>query len=361
MRAGRFAPLLIVCAAGLSPVLIAQEASSGFDLRATVSGQGMVSRELTESPTSGAPATAGFRSVAYPTWKINDNWFVSGALEFVTRPYFYEDLSESGYGAKGYVLQASLNYSQISGSRSLLVRIGQLSSTFGSFLLRYDDASNPLVDLPLEYGYYYSPISTLGVAGGEVDVTRAKWDARAQFANSSPANPRSLFARDQYGNWAGGGGYTIRQGFRVGASAYHGPYLDREYKYFWLGEAPPSTTPADALGLDASWAHHHTVAQGEVQHFVLPYTVLPTRREWAAYAELRQTLAPRWYVAGRAGMTEANGSAIRNLETTAGYRPNRFQVLKIDYETRYYSEEANRFENTLGFQLVTTLHLSRSE
>jgi hypothetical protein len=111
-----------------------------------------------------------------------------------------------------------------------VVRVGEMSSAFGSFLPRYDDAVNPLIGLPSAYGYYYKAVSILGVAGAQVDVTAGKFDMRAQLANSSPANPRSVFAHDQYANWAGGVGYTIRQGFRIGASSYYGPYLDRHIR-----------------------------------------------------------------------------------------------------------------------------------
>jgi hypothetical protein len=337
----------------------AQEASSGFDLRATLSGQLSASNELTQPPRSGSAVTAGFRSVVYPTWKINDNWFVTGALQFVTRPYFYWDFSTPGYGAKGYVLQASLNYARVSGKGSLLVRAGQLSSVFGSFLLRYDDAENPVVDLPMEYGYYYSPVSTLGLAGAEVDASRGKWDARAQFANSSPANPRSLFAHDQYGNWAGGAGYTIRQGFRVGISGYRGPYLDRQYAYFFPGEANPNTLPAHAWGVDAAWAYGHTSVQGEVQRFVMPYTVIPTYREWAAYTEVKQVVSPRWYLAGRTGLTNANESGeVRNLESAVAFRPDRLQLIKFDYEIEHYDQGSPHNEDTFSVQFVTSLHAS---
>jgi hypothetical protein len=352
--------LLLAALINSGRVLGAQEASSGLDLRATLSGLALTSNGLTEPPRSGAPGTAGSRSLVYPVWKISDNWFVSGALQFVTKPYFYEDFSDTSYGAKGYVLQASLNYSRVSDKGSVLVRAGQLSTVFGSFLLRYDDADNPLVDLPIEYGYYYAPVSTEGVAGGEMDATRGKWDGRVQFANSSPANPRSLFAHDQYGNWAGGGGYTIRQGFRLGVSAYRGPYLNRQYKFFYPGEAPPNTLPAHAVGLDAAWARNHTSVQGELQHFFFPYTVVPDHREWAAYAELKQVLSPRWYIAGRTGLTYANGSQARNFETAAAYRPNRIQLLKFDYEIEYRNSGSLKIENTLAVQLVTTLHGSLS-
>src|SRR6202042_767688 len=127
---------------------------------------------------------------------------------------------------------------------SVLLRAGQMSTAFGSFVLRYDDAENALVDLPISYGYYYAPVSILGVAGAQIDATRGKFDGRLQFANSSPANPRSIFARDQYGNWAGGAGYTIHQGFRIGVDAYRGPYLSRNYAFFLPGEKNPSALPA---------------------------------------------------------------------------------------------------------------------
>jgi hypothetical protein len=345
---------LVACAA--RPVF-AQEASSGVDFRESLSALGVDSNVLSAPPRSGSPLAAGFRSVTYPTWKISPNWGVTGAFQFVTRPYFYEDFDTTGYGAKGFILQSSLNYSRVSDKGSLLLRAGVLSTAFGSFLLRYDDADNPLIDMPPQYGYYYSPVSTTGLPGAQIDATRGKWDGRLQFANSSPANPRSLFAHDQYGNWAGGAGYTIRQGFRVGVDAYRGPYLDRQYPYFYPGERNPSTLPATGLGLDAGWAYGHTTVQVEEDRFVMPYTVIPDFREWAGYFELKQVLTPRWYLAFRPGYTAANeGGDVRCFETAAGFRPDRFQLIKVDYEIEHYTEESPRNQSTLAVQWVTTLH-----
>ena len=342
-------------------ILAAQEANSGFDLRATLSGQFAASNVLTKAPRSGAPATAGFRSVMYPTWKINGNWTATGVWQFATRPYFYEDFSTTGYGANGNLLQASLNYSRISDQGSLLIRAGQLQTVFGSFPLFYDDSENALVDLPIDYGYYGSPVSLYGIAGAQIDGTRAKWDGRAQFANSSPANPRSLFARDQYGNWAGGGGYTIRQGLRVGVSAYRGPYLDRQSPYWVHGEANPNTLPAHALGLDARWAYGHWNVQGEFQGFVFPYTVIPTYRGKGGYAELKRVLNPRWYVAARDGesTSKAAGNA-QCFEGAAGFRPGRLELVKVSYELEHYSTGSVRNENTLAIQFVTSFHAAKA-
>jgi hypothetical protein len=335
----------------------AQEASSGLDLRETLSAQFAASSEFSEAPRSGAPAIIGFRSDTYPTWKFSDHWTLTGAWQLNSRPYFNQDFSNAGDGVNGNILQASLNYSRVSDKGSLMIRAGQLSTAFGSFLLRYDDAENPVVDLPMEYGYYYSPVSNLSIAGVELDGTRAKWDGRVQFANSSPANPRSLFEHDQYGNWAGGGGYTIRQGLRVGVSGYRGPYLDRKYHYFMPGEVSPSKLPAYALGLDASWMRGHWSVLGEVQKFVMPYTLIPVFREQAGYAELKRVLSPRWYIAGRVGYTSNKASGnVQSYEGAAAFRPNRFQLIKIDYELEHYNADRASNDNTLAIQYVTSLH-----
>jgi hypothetical protein len=343
----------------IAPLLHAQEAKYGVDLRATLTGQAVASEQLTSQPRSGSPMIAGSRSVVYPTFKLSDHWFATAAGQLVTRPFYYSDLSSTGYGAKGSLLQASLNYSRVSNKGSLLVRAGELSTTFGSFLLRYDDAENPLVDLPQQYGYYYTTISILPVAGAQVDATRGKFDGRVQFANSSPANPRTIFARDQYANWAGGGGFTIRQGFRVGISGYRGPYLDRHYAYYVPGEENPNKLPARAIGVDANWAHRHTTAFFEAQRFVMPYTKIPDFRDSVGYAEIRQVFGPRWFVAGRYGLSSSNFTGRTNsVEASFGYRLDRFQLLKVDYEYDHSSIPGAQSKNILGIQLISTLHLS---
>jgi hypothetical protein len=347
-----------LCLAAARPAA-AQEAGSGVDLRATLTAQAVGSSELTDAPRSGAPMVAGAHAIVYPTFKFSEHWFVTGAVQFVTDPYYYSDLSNAGYGAQGGLLQATLNYSRVSQKGALLLRAGEMSTAFGSFVLRYDDTDNPLVDVPKQYGYYYTLVSILGVAGAQLDATRGRWDGRLQFANSSPANPRSLFASDQYGNWAGGGGYTIRQGFRVGVSGYRGPYLDRASKFFGPGEANPNTLPAHALGLDANWAHGHTSAYIEVQRFVMPYAAVPTFRESAGYAEVRQVVGPRWFVAGRYGLTDNHfAKRTQTIETAAGFRPNRFQLLKVGYEFNHYGAGSESNDSIVGIQFITTLRKS---
>jgi hypothetical protein len=336
---------LLVCFSIFIRISAAQEAESGFELRTTLSAEAFSSAELTEAPRDGDPASGGFRAMLYPIWKWNSHWSVDGAVQIHSRPYFFEEFETQGYGIKTDILQAHLNYSRFWKKASVVARAGMLSSAFGSFLLRYDDAVNPLIDKPLSYGYY-SGVTTLGLAGAQLDATYGKMDVRAQFVNSSPLNPRSVFDHDQYGNWAGGAGYTIRQGFRVGGSMFRGPYLDRQYRYFFPGEAPPSTLPGTGVGVDVSWGHGPWNAYGEWQRLQMDYHVIPSFHEQFAYGELRRVLAPRWYLAARlTQMTASVGPSARVYEAAVGFRPNTFELVKLEYETN----------KTVAIQFVTTL------
>src|ERR1700733_11958970 len=132
----------------------AQEADSGFELRTTLSAEAFGSDDLTQPPRDGDPVSGGFRAMLYPIWKWNSHWSVDGAVQIRSRPYFFEEFDTQGYGIKTDILQAHLNYSRFWKKASVVARVGMLSSAFGSFLLRYDDAVNPLIDKPLSYGYY---------------------------------------------------------------------------------------------------------------------------------------------------------------------------------------------------------------
>ena len=334
-----------VCLGCLLPlVLLGQEANSGFD-----------SALLTESPRDGSAVSGGFRLLLYPTWKISKHWTVAGTVETVSRPYSVQDFSTQGYGIKTNVLQGYLCYSQFCKGGSVGVRVGQLSTAFGSFLLRYDDAINPLTDVPMSYGYYYSTVTILELAGAQVDVNAGKLDLRAQFVNSSSANPRGILDSDQYGNWAGGVGYTIQQGLRIGASSYRGPYLDRHYAFFFPGEAPPRTLPATALGVEAQWGRGPWNIYSEWQHFRMDYRAISTFIEHTGYAEARLVLSPRWYAATRIGYIRAN--ALRGhqaYEFGVGFRPNRYQLAKLGYEIQQGPQFSGAQGNTLALQFVTT-------
>lgn len=298
----------------------AQEANSGFDLHATLTAMAVGSDALTRGPRYGSPVDVGFNSILYPTWKLNPHWTVSAVFDTYSRPYIAETFSTQGHGINGKLLRADVSWSHTWDDGFVVVRAGQLTTVFGSFPLRYDEAENPLVGKPMQYGYYYKPVSLESVAGVQIDVTLRKWDARAQFANSSPSHPRSVFNTDQYGNYAAGIGYTVRQGFRIGASGYRGPYLDRNEPFFFPGEAKPSALPARALGMDVQWAAGHWYFQGELQHFRFSYQAIPTYRVHAGYAELKRTIGPRWFLALRTGYINPGATTV-GVHTVADSGP----------------------------------------
>jgi hypothetical protein len=350
--------LLLLCAC--LPALRAQEAHAGADLQATVTAEAVYSHELTQPPVNGKPLQAGVRAVLYPTWKISENWAVLGAVQIHSLPCSYEDSPAAGRGFRTSVLQATLGYYRVWKDASLAIRAGKLQSAFGSFLLRYDDAKNPLYGAPLQYGYDSGGVSTLGLTGIQADASHGKWDARAQFVNSSAANPRSIFDKDQYGNWAGGAGYTIRQGLRAGVSVYHGPYLDRGNAAWTGGGRTPGQLPASAWGVEGEWARGHWNAAGEWQHFKQARNGMADYRQNAAYLEIRRVLHPRLYLAVRGGYLHCEiHTGEERYEAAAGFRPNAQQLIKAGFMIeRTTSGELHR---AVELQLITTLRpLSRA-
>jgi hypothetical protein len=194
-----------------------------------------------------------------------------------------------------------------------------------------------------------------GLAGAQVDGTIGKFDMRAQFTNSSPANPRSVFDKDQYANWAGGAGYTIRQGFRVGVSAYRGPYLDRQYEFYFPGEAPPRDLPATAYGLDVQWGRGPWNVYGELSHFQMTYKAIPDFNMHTGYGEVRRVLNPRWYAAGRVGYMRPLGyPGTETYEMAAGFRPTPNQLLKFGYSVVHEAGSSDGLEHGLTIQFVTS-------
>jgi hypothetical protein len=153
----------------------AQEANSGFELRTTITAQGTYSHQSDETENGAV------RVLFYPTLKFDSHWSLDGVVQVHSQPFFFEELSTDYYGIRTDLLQAHLTYSRFWGKKSLRVKAGQLSTAFGSFLLRYDDAQNPLVDIPPTYGYYYDGATTKGLTGAEVDSTLGQLDLRSDF------------------------------------------------------------------------------------------------------------------------------------------------------------------------------------
>jgi hypothetical protein len=334
--------------------LAGQEAAAGMDVRATISGEAIDAKQLTESPRNGTPLDGAFRAVIYPLLKLDEHWTVEGAVQVSSNPYFTEDFTTPGHGVRTRILRANIGYSRSWKSASISIRAGQLASAVGSFDLRYDDAVNPLIDIPVLYGYW-TKMTTMGVAGVQTDLTLGKWDVRAQFVNSSTMDPRSIFDRDQYGNWAGGAGYTIVQGLRVGISGARGPYLNRQWPNFFPGEANPNRLPGSNVGTELQFARGHWNIEAEWAWMLMPYHVIPFIRREGAYIEAKRVLTPRWYVAVRDGYLSTNGDYQQVYEMAAGFRPGVHELVKLGYEVEHDSN-SGQLNRIAMAQFVTTVH-----
>lgn len=328
-----------------------QEARFGFTDPLTITLAGSHSRQ---NPSR--TFTPAIRANFYPSLKLGSNWFAYGAIQVHSSGFFYEELQEQKRHLDIMAIQAYIGYSRVSNGKAITVKAGQLASAFGSFALRYDDSRNWLIDLPQSYGYYYFPVTVAGMPGAEVDVALGKADLRAQLTNSSPSNPRSFRQSDQYANWTFGGGYTIRQGFRIGASGTHGAYLHRQHRFFFPGEAAPKALPATGYGTDVQWGRGRWTANAEAMRFQYPYRAIPYFFNTAFYAEAKFTISARWFLAARSGSRwrTAGLGHDQAYEGAVGYRPAAGHLVKAGYLALRSPFERSTRNNVIGFQYVMT-------
>src|SRR5260370_29356795 len=95
--------------------------------------------------------TGGFRAVPDPPLQLGPHGFASTAIQARFTPYVYYDAYDPEHEWYLETLQAFLGYAVRTEKTSVVIKAGRLSSAFGSFPLRYDDAENPLLDQPLSY------------------------------------------------------------------------------------------------------------------------------------------------------------------------------------------------------------------
>jgi hypothetical protein len=386
----------------LSP-LRAQEASVGVAVPFTMTGSVF--------HDSDGDTSASYRAVFYPTLKLGPKWFIYSAIQVGSQPYSYPE----PYGSKGNfqvrVLQAFLGRTWTAPKVSVTFKAGQLTSVFGSFPLRYDDMANPLIDQPLAYrselklspdqlpcgvsdlarqwisyrgeplanvrfgcggditkGAGILPVTLYGLPGAELDISSGKVDGRVQLTNSSPANPQTLPSGNQQLQWAAGAGYTIRPGFRVGFSVFRGPYLDQDIRELLPIGSTVRNYPATGAGADMQWAKGRFSAEAEWQRFQFNYPQFVASPAVSfGYVELKAILTPRLYAATRIGYQSYNAvqderitsadpflSGRRSYEFALGYRPNRRQLFKVEYQ-RLRVEGEQTFDSVLAFQVVTSI------
>ena len=398
------ASTLLALAALCTPLLRSQESTSGFSMPVTISAGAMYTQRLQLADPNDSAGSAGLRFMLYPTLQFGPHWFAYAAAQIRLSPYFYYDAYDADHEWYSDLIQAYIGYSQRWEKTSLVIKAGRLSSAFGSFPLRYDDAQNPLLDQPLSYiqtltlradglpcgvkslvmqGYGYAfnscggvggpsegltPVTLYGLPGIEAELSSHRLDARLQITSGSPGSPQGWDRAGQYAQWTAGGGYTIRQGIRVGISGFRGPYLDPSVAALLPVGTGVRSFPASGLGIDAQWAHGRFSATAEWQRFWYDspnFTVAPSVQ--STYGEVKAVLTPRLFVAGRAGWLNSGGARdnqgvsvsqfapnLASYELGAGFWLNRHQLVKTSYEWLDIQGFPGNRLNVLGVQLVTS-------
>lgn len=385
----------------------AQEADAGLSMPVTLTGGALYTHRLQTRDPGTSPVAAAFHAMLYPSLKLSPHWFVYSSIDLRSTPFSYYDAYEADHELKTRVVQAFFGYTRTFKKATMLVKVGQLTSAFGSFPPHYDDADNPLLDQPSSYTTYtnlrpdqlpcsaddiiygqkyatsvkyhcggshayregLTPVAIYGLPGIELDLSTHKIDGRFQMTNSSPANPHNLLSESQHAQWTAGAGYTLVQGFRVGVSAFRGPFLDRDVAPLLPAGQSVRNFPATGTGVDVQWARGRWSTSGEYQWFRFNYPNFRTSPAPSfAYAEVKTVLNPRTYLALRAGwqrnnhledLTELTDETFaqnrQSYEFAVGIRPNRWQLIKVGYEWLKTAEVSGTRDNVFGIQLVTSL------
>jgi hypothetical protein len=120
--------------------------------------------------------------------------------------------------------------------------------------------------------------------------------------------------------------------------------------------------PASGLGVDVQWPRGRWSSGGEWQHFVFHFPPSPAAASPSlGYVELKRSISPRWYSALRAGYQTNNRQAAsfldncRPCEVAVGFRPDRFQLLKVGYEGVRSPGGPQLHDNVFGVQFVTSI------
>jgi hypothetical protein len=281
------------------------------------------------------------------------------------RPWFRR-ASTAPYAVSKEIYQAAVQY-QRSGPVSTRVDLGYIASPIGLGLLDMRPDINPNVMTHMSYvipmpSFDSGAPSALPIAssyplGGQLTLSRTKWDARAAVIASPPnrsfilgapnANPRAT------PTYVGGGGISPRSGLRVGLAYATGTYATTTE----LTRPPSMDRHLDMVSLEGEYAFGYTKLTGEFTYDTLETAASHVvAREW--FLQGVQTLSPHWFVAARhegANAPPRSATAaiptLRVSEVTGGYRlSTEFTVRTAVVRRKTYFSAVNDWQ--VGASLV---------
>jgi hypothetical protein len=200
---------------------------------------------------------------------------------------------------------ADLRYER-AGTVGVRIEGGYIPSPIGLANLTLRPHANPTIAQPASLftsipslelrGPRVNLLSGLYPLGAQATVSMRHWDVRTAVMDTSPLRLRRVFSSvnpPRFPTVVVGGGVTPFVGFRVGASLARGGWLR-------AGESPTITADrsASVATLESELSFRHTSLAGEWTHDTLE-TSFGDRTAAGWYVQGAQTLAPRWFVAGR--------------------------------------------------------------
>ena len=288
----------------------------------------------------------GFNS-DYSTGVIFDSVIsasIGRGFEAIVRPYV-QRLGSGEWNRQIWI--AAVRYER-HGPVRLRVDAGLIPSPMGLANLTLRPHLNPTIAQPSSLFTGLPPLDVraprttlLGALypyGAQVTVSGARWDARAGLIDTSPMRSRRVFAQTnppRFTNVVAGAGVTPLIGWRTGISVGHGGWLR-------AGETPTATEDRDAtvVTLETEFSIAYTKVAGEWVRDSVD-TSLGRRIASGWFVQGHQTVAPRWFVAGRVERMSApvlpplaGRQDFTGVEEILGFRATPDITLRIGHRAR---------------------------
>ena len=234
------------------------------------------------------------------------------------------------------------------GNIAFRVEGGYIPSPVGLANLTLRPQLNPTISQPAELftsipslelrGPRINLLGGIYPLGAQATVSARHWDSRVAVMDTSPLRLRRVFSAvnpPRFTNVVLGAGVTPFVGLRVGASVTQGGWMR-------AGESPTITASRDArvVTVESELAFRHTSLAGEWAHDTLD-TSFGDRTAAGWYVQGAQTLAPRWFVAGRVEQIRTTlplavlqRQTFKSTEQTLGFRVTPEITLRVSHRAR---------------------------
>jgi hypothetical protein len=295
-------------------------------------------------------------------WAAAEPWrdvVMFGQLSAETGPGRHEE------GSELYVTQYGTRWSP---SDAFMLEAGKMTHVVGTFSSRWLSFRNPLVGMPDGYSLVYPFGVKLSGATSVVD-----W--RVAVLSKPLTHEDYTVAPSHAPRPAAGVGITPFTGFRLGASATVGPYLDRNLAPTLFAGRDWRSYHQRLLAADLQLSRGYFEAFAELAHgkYDVPGAEPVAGLTW--YVETKYTFTPRLYAAVRVERNDypyvmpyddvtwiAQKSDFTDVEAGAGFRLTSSTLLKLSVRADHWVPNPNPFApqtsgRALAMQLSQTFDL----